>query len=981
MTTAHLHEVLESTGYLVSGQPAPGVYLDEEARAMCRGREFSPDALWRGDSALTVYFKFTPEDPPDEEVVGWRQEIWNQGFAPLLWVVSPERIKLYNCFGTPKKTRDAETHLLDSFRRVEKELNDLDAFAGRLAMETGQFWQRAKKVNRSSSVDRRLLSDLAALQRDLIAQELDPLSAQGLIGRSIFAQYLIDREIVTQQFLLDEYGHDRLSEILRDRRATNHLFAWLREVFNGDMFPSEASPVPARQHLRRVADFLDATDPVSKQTSLFPYQFNLIPVELISSIYEQFARSAPEAHQGGVGSDVHYTRLSLVSLVLDEITEGLTGHETVFDLTCGSAIFLVEAFRKLVRLKANGRAPDRAMIRSTLHQQIYGSDISEAAVRVAAFSLYLAALELDPAPQPPHELRFEPLIGKTLIVGDAWNVEQTGQGKAVLTKGGRLRKFDIIVGNPPWSYQGGLASTARRLRSNRALPPRGESLSFALRTLDFAADEARFGLVLSGGQFFSRSQTGASAAAELIEQLSPITLVNLSHHADWLCSNSTVPAMALLRKRPAADPDGITAVQVPWSPAGSQCHTFQISPSDIITIPLADWKQKDVLQKPELLKAAFFGGRRDLALLEKLTARHASLSDQLARFDSELNRGLTKGDRSDDSSSLNGLRLLAGPGLQHLSDLSDLGTYTETRAERPRRREIFHAPLVVVKEVSRLDARPIVAVAKEDTVFTDSFLGASLPSRPELAQLLGAILSSSMASWFLLMTASTFGLWKPRILLRDIKRLPVPDLDATLNSESALLVRNLTRDLGQNPPTREDWRQLDDLVFELYGLDRFERIVARDGLRRANWQWKPGRLASVKPAGITSAMLKYARTFVAAVDVWLSAANQRRMRSQVFDLPAQAPLRVVRFILEESSEPSEIEILAPNGNLTDVLNRIGDRLDVPLTQYLVGQRELRVYGDNEVVIVKPAACRHWMGVSALEDADAVIAESLVESLS
>ena len=194
MTTAHLHEVLESTGYLVRGQPAPGVYLDDKARATCRGRKFSPDALWQSDSALTVYFKFTPENPSDEEVARWRQEIWNQGFAPLLWVVSPERINLYNGFGTSKKTGDAATHLLESFKMVEDELNDLDTFAGRLAIETGQFWQQAKQVNRRSSVDRKLLSDLAALQHDLIAEKLDPLRAQGLIGRSIFTQYLIDRE-------------------------------------------------------------------------------------------------------------------------------------------------------------------------------------------------------------------------------------------------------------------------------------------------------------------------------------------------------------------------------------------------------------------------------------------------------------------------------------------------------------------------------------------------------------------------------------------------------------------------------------------------------------------------------------------------------------------------------------------------------------------------------------------------------------------
>ena len=983
MPTTHLHEVLEATGYLVNGQQAPGVHLDDDARRSYRGREFSPDALWSNDSSLTVYFKLTPDEPSSQDVAKWRREIWNQGFAPLLWVVSPERITLYNGFGTPKKTGDAAAHLLESFERIESGLNDLDAFAGRLAMETGQFWQHEKRVNRNTSVDRKLLSDLAVLQEGLIEEELDPLSAQGLIGRSIFTQYLIDREIVPREFLYDKYGHGQLSNILRDSAATERLFAWLRKVFNGDMFPLEALPVPAEQHLSRVADFLDATDPISHQTSLFPYQFDVIPVELISSIYEQFARTAPEAHQGGPGSDVHYTRLSLVSLVLDEISEGISGHETVLDLTCGSGIFLVEALRKLVSLKSNKNVPNRAMIRSTLHQQIYGVDISEAAVRVAAFSLYLAALELDPDPQPPEELKFEPLIGKNLIVADAWNVEQSRTGRAALARGGAPRKFEIILGNPPWSYQGGESTATRRSRSapETPLPPRGESLSFAFRALDFAAENARIGLVLSGGQFFSRSQTGASAAAKLIEKLSPLTLVNLSYHTTWLFSKSKMPAMALLRKSPPPAPAAITAVQVPWFPAASRSHTFQIAPSDITTIPLTTWKEKPESEKPEFLKAAFFGGHRDLGLLDRLTKSNAPLGQRLSGIGSQLNMGLKRGEMSNDSSFLTNLNLLTKDDLRQLSAPSNLGRYTETRAERPRRRKIYCGPLLIVREVSRQDARLLTTVAKEDTVFTDAYFGASLPSRPDLAYLLSGILSSSIAAWFLLMTASTYGLWRARILPRDIKRLPVPDLEAILRSDAALHLKNLVQDLDKDSPSQEDFRQLDDLVSDIYGLDRFDRIVVRDGLCRANWQWKAGRLSSVESAAISPDMVEYARTFLDALDLWLSGSHHCHMRAQVFDLAMRAPLRVVRFVLEEGRGRSSAEVLPPDGNLRDVLNRLGNRLNVPLTQHLVGQRELRVYGSDEVVIVKPAARRHWMAVSALEDADAVIAESLVQSLS
>ena len=44
---------------------------------------------------------------------------------------------------------------------------------------------------------------------------------------------------------------------------------------------------------------------------------------------------------------VFYTPLAAVSLVLDEVCDGLTGDETVLDLSCGSGVFLIEALRRL----------------------------------------------------------------------------------------------------------------------------------------------------------------------------------------------------------------------------------------------------------------------------------------------------------------------------------------------------------------------------------------------------------------------------------------------------------------------------------------------------------------------------------------------------------------------------------------------------------------------------------------------------------
>ena len=982
MIAEPLRRVLEATGYLMNGDPARGVLLGKDARQGRRGRAFEPDASWRGQSALTVYFKFTDVRLDDETVSKWRQEIWNEGFSPLLWVVSPERVDLYNGFGRPRQIGDAAKNLLETFRAIEEGLVGLDLLAGRLAMETGQFWLQAPKVDRRTGVDQQLLSDLATLEHDLVVTDLARAEAQALIGRSIFAEYLVDRAIVTADRLEHLCGHRALPSILRDRQSTEKLFAWLSTTFNGDVFPpSSATVAPGSAHLARVADFLEAVDPETGQRTLFPYRFDIIPVELISSIYEQFVHSdavrvvgrsrSTEASRAGV----YYTRLPLVSLVLDEVMDGLTGNERVLDLTCGSGVFLVEAFRRLVNLRAGRERPSRELIRSTLYSQIYGVDISEAAVRVAAFSLYLAALEFDPDPQPPEALKFEPLLGQTLVVGDARTVETTAQGGEVLVEAGRLKSFDVIVGNPPWSFKGKDGTERRRrIKGEQPLQPRGEGLDFVMRANEFAHEKTRFGMVLSAMPFFSGSKTSAAASQHVVKRLSPVTLVNLSNLSHWLFPAAKMPAVALFARHRPQRSDQMTVVHVPWSPAGAKSHTFEIAPSDIIQLPLADWERQ-----PIRLKTATFGRRRDLRLLDDLTSANGSLGDRLASLGAELKDGLILGrqeNRTRDAATLGSLEFLQVDDLKPFAVPKALPKFGHRTAQWPRPRQIYRAPLLLVKEFLTEGPRPLAAVSDRDLVFSDAYFGTSLPAaHRKAAHIMAGVLSSALASWFFIMTASEFGLWKQRLHRQDVALFPTPDLTAAAESDGGQRILALEKRFQELHPSIADWCDLDEAVFDLYELDKDDRIVVRDGLVRATWEWRPGLNASVELATVARDLMPYATTFLATMDRWLASLNKRRMRAEVFDLPAGDALRVVRFILEDFPGPSVVDIVKPDGELAQVLARIGQRLNVRLANAVTGQRELRVHGRREVVLVKPAACRHWMGISALEDADAIIAES------
>ena len=201
--------------------------------------------------------------------------------------------------------------------------------------------------------------------------------------------------------------HARFLRVLQNKDFTYALFHQLADDFNGDTFPIEEGETDCiqQEHLDKLRGFLLGTTSAQQELFFFAYRFNVIPIELISTIYEEFynERTGKDRNQGS-----HYTPPALVEFVLAHTLtpEVLATKPRVLDPACGSGIFLVESFRRIVRhlwAEQNGKRVSRPQLRKILREQIAGVDINEEAVRVAAFSLYLAFLHY----QEPREINEE----------------------------------------------------------------------------------------------------------------------------------------------------------------------------------------------------------------------------------------------------------------------------------------------------------------------------------------------------------------------------------------------------------------------------------------------------------------------------------------------------------------------------------------------------------------------------------------------
>jgi len=339
------------------------------------------------------------------------------------------------------------------------------------------------------------------------------------------------------------------TRVLTNKAFTYELFGHLSKDFNGDMFPvnPEEHRIVTEKHLRMLRSFLLGGQ--DEKLFFFAYRFDIIPIELISSIYEKFYSINPKKKRDE-GS--YYTPSALVDFVLSQTLSDdlLAKKPRVLDPACGSGIFLVETFRRMIRHqvveKKRRLTPEE--LRTILREQIRGIDINPEAIRVAAFSLYLAMLHyLEPPDILQNKklpsLTYGPVIGKKdsekhfdiLVAEDAFCIEETVADEAV------RQRFasgcaDIVVGNPPWGAP--KAEEEEQLRSDGgtgwckerelSVGYKERSETFTHRTMDFLRDGGRAGLLLSTGVFFKRHENTRQFREQWLSKTTLCKVVNFA---------------------------------------------------------------------------------------------------------------------------------------------------------------------------------------------------------------------------------------------------------------------------------------------------------------------------------------------------------------------------------------------------------------------------------------------------------------------
>ena len=457
-----------------------------------REAEKNPDlylALEQADEfgATAVYFRFYEDHrPPKPQIYLYdksgveqnndsdadiHHKLWNAGIVPFCFIFRASEVLVFNCGKKP--TYDVSNNFTtfhhDLINLLSNAQQKLDLYNAR-KFDSGLFWESeaGKKFHYQDGAYQQLLKQLSNVKSIIISRVGKEYASlvKRLLMMLILIKYLEERvddegkgALIPAEFYRT-FNHEdpTLTGVLNN---PNTFLAVLNELskkenFNGQIFQLSNAE---QQTLKKGIDltllqhfvmgdmeFFSKKSQSTGQMSLWKlYQFNYLPIELISHIYEDFL--ADENGQKKKG--VVYTPPSLVQLLIDQCMplDDRKENFKVLDPACGSGIFLVGAYKRMIqwwRMKNNWKKPGKENIeelKQLLQNNIYGCDLEDEAVTLTYFSLSLALLDSLSPKEIWGNVHFDNLVGTNLLKGDFFKS---------LSEGKLKNDFQLVIGNPPF---------------------------------------------------------------------------------------------------------------------------------------------------------------------------------------------------------------------------------------------------------------------------------------------------------------------------------------------------------------------------------------------------------------------------------------------------------------------------------------------------------------------------------------------------
>lgn len=687
--------------YNPDGRPPEEVAVMEKAQAYGAHAVFFEAS--RNDRApVAQALIFVSDGPENDPTFGEiHRRLWSWGGVPLIYRKTLGLVQLFRCAHEPDFVSPNGETICNPFKvlKIAAKISS-DPWWDASRLRNGTLWDdpnvSKQMLSASKAAHKRLVDAVKTLHDDLNREGvLRKHLRRKLLILSLLIAYLEERGVFPPDYFGKFLrGATRFFEVLADGDALIKLLAHLEDRFNGHVFildEADGDSLRGNGQLARFARLIEGRQEESGQLTLWQlYSFKDLPIELISHIYQLFVSDTDTSV---------YTPPFLVRLMLDEalswerIDRLQENNEIILDPSCGSGIFLVEAYKRLVlhwRSHNEWKRPSVSVLKRLL-TKVHGIDLEEGAVELAAFSLCLALCDaLEPETIRASISLFPPLAGKTLLHSCFFEAKER-----------RLLKepIGVVVGNPPFKSSlttpGAERSYQRYESSQGSLPDKQLAYLFLYEAMGIVAEGGVLSMLQQYSFLYNQQSLGFRRSFisnwDVREVLDFISVRGLFHKGD--ADTKVVVVVAEARKAPADR----TILHATFRRSGrvDAEQGFDIDYYDLNWLP-----RTLALKNDRAWRADLFGGGRVLGFVGRLEQLR-TLGKYAREQNWDFGEGIIEGGKgvSLTSDHIVGKPLLRSKGLTDSGiDESAIITAPKKPYERPRTKTRFTPPMLLIRE-------------------------------------------------------------------------------------------------------------------------------------------------------------------------------------------------------------------------------------------------------------------------------------------